>query len=158
MNPSPSSPNAPFFVDLEVLRLTKNGIWMSDDTEITHEPTRKLFSRSLVRDGGGYSLKVGRESKRVEVEDTAYFVTQIDGTPRTGVRVRLSDETEEALDPATLSYRPGRLTCRIKKGQEEAKFLHAAYFEFLKDLEEDNHAYFLSFGKTRIELSKRSAP
>ena len=156
MNPSSSSQNAPFFVDTEVLRLTKNGLWFSDNTEITHEPTRKLFSKSLIRDEQGYLLKIANETKRVVVEDTAYFVILIEGSPDKGFHLSLSDQTEETLHPETLSYRPGRLTCKVKDGKEEAKFLHSPYFGILKELEEDDHAYFLLFGKKRIELLRKS--
>ncbi len=150
-----TSENAPFFVDTEVLRLTKNGIWFSDDTEISHEPTRKLFARSLRRDEKGYFLSIGRETKRIEVEDTAFFVIRVEHSSAAVPEIVLSDETTERLDPQTLSYRPGRLTCRVKNGAEEAKFLHSPYFDLLRDLHEDQDAYFLTFGPKRIEILRK---
>lgn len=151
--------NAPFFVDNEVIQLTKNGVWIADGTEITHEPTRKLFARSLVRDSkGGYSLVIGRETKAIEVEDTAHFVIRVDGTPKLGVSLTLSNETQEPLQPGTLNYRPGRLTCLIKNGTEEAKFLHAPYFDLLKHLEEDSNAYYLKFGTKRFDIAPKKEP
>ena len=147
--------NAPFFVDNEVITLDRNGLWIADGQEITHEPTRRLFSRSLVRGEGGWLIKVGRESKKIQVEDTAYFVTGIDGTPAKGFTVRLSDESTEHLDPATLTYRPGRLVCRVKDAAEEAKFVSPAYFDLLRHLEEDAAAYFLVIEKRRVELAPR---
>jgi hypothetical protein len=149
--------NAPFFVDREVIVLTKQGIWLADGTEITHEPTRKLFAKSLKRDEAGYFLHIGKETKRIHVEDTAYFVSRMDGSPTNGILLWLSDESHETLDPKTLSYQPGRLTCKIKSHQEEAKFLHAAYFDLLKDLQEDSQTYYLEFGPkaqlTRVDLA-----
>ena len=56
-----------------------------------------------------------------------------------------------------MSYRPGRLTARIKDGKEEAKFLHAAYFDLLKDLQEDSKSYFLTLNGQRIELARKPA-
>jgi hypothetical protein len=149
MNPT----NAPFFVDNEVIKLTQNGVWLSDEIEIDHEQTVRMFAKNLKKDAEGYFLQIGRETKRILVEDTAYFVTRIEGTLATGLGVCLNDDTREQLDPATLRYRPGRLTCRIHHGQEEAKFLHAAYFELLRDLNEDDRSYYLNFGDTRIELA-----
>lgn len=145
--------NAPFFADNEVIRLTKNGVWLSDTVEIDHEQTRRMFAKSLEHDAQGWLLKIGRETKRIEVEDTAYFVTRIEGSATQGFEVCLSDESREKLDPSTLSYRPGRLVCRIKKGKEEAKFLHAPYFEILKDLEEDDTSYWLKLGGKRVQLT-----
>ena len=147
--------NTPFFVDREVILLTRNGIWLADGTEITHEPTRRLFAKSLKKDEKGYFLQVGRETKRIEVEDTAYFIHRIDGDPQVGFKLTINDETQETLDPGTLTYKPGRLTCRIKGNPgEEAKFLHSAYFDLLKDLQEDSKSYFLNFGgKDRIRIT-----
>src|SRR5258708_4281910 len=93
--------NAPFFVDSEVIRLTSNGVWMSDQTEITHEPTRRLFARNLERAPGAdrrYLIKISRESKSIVVEDTAYFVQRIDGTPERGFEITLNDGTQEKLN------------------------------------------------------------
>ena len=151
---------APFFVDREVIVITRAGVWLADGVEITHEPTRKLFARSLRRDAEGYFLSIGRETKRIEVQDTAFFVLRIDGDAETGFEVLLSNDERVRLDPATLQYRPGRLTMRwIPKGYsglEEALFLHAPYFDLLKDLQEDGAAYFLRIEGKRWELAPRT--
>lgn len=152
---TPAGPNAPFFVDNEVIRLTKNGVWLSDDTEIDHQQTVKMFAKSLKRDDEGYFIQIGRETKRILVEDTAYFVTSVDGTPEAGFEVRLSDESRERLDSSTLAYRPGRLSCKIKGGSEEAKFLHSAYFDLLKDLEEDDSSYLIRVQGKKIILAAK---
>lgn len=149
--------NAPFFVDNEIIRLTRNGIWIADGHEITHEPTRRLFAKSVQRDKNGYFLKIGRETKRIEVEDTAYFVHRVDRTPDGSIELLINDETREVLDPSTLAYKPGRLTCGLHRGDrgEEAKFLHSAYFDLLRDLQEDGSGYFLQIGKSKIILSRK---
>ena len=67
----------------------------------------------------------------------------------------MNDESRERLDPGTLRYRPGRLSCRIKGGKEEAKFLHAAYFDLLRGLEEDVRSYFTRIGAERIDLAAK---
>lgn len=142
----------------ETIVLTRNGVWLSDGTEITHDPTLRLFAKSLKKDGQGYFLQVGRETKRIVVEDTAYFIHRIDGSPESGYELWVNDETREKLRPETLSYRPGRLTCLLTRG-EEAKFLSPAYFDLLRELQEDGKSYFLSIGGKRVELSgKGEAP
>ena len=103
--------NAPFFVDREVIVLSKNGVWIADGVEITHEPTRKLFAKSLKKEKDGYHLHIGRETKKINVEDTAYFVIRIDGNSADGFLITLNDDSQETLDWATLSYQPGRLVC-----------------------------------------------
>ena len=152
------TPNAPFFIDNEVIVISKNGVWLADGTEITHEPTRKLFARSLKKDSQGYFLQIGRETKRIQVEDTAYFVHRLEGDPTTGYELILSDESREILDPETLQYRPGRLVCKTKDGKEEAKFLHSPYFDLLKHLQEDSKSYFLEFGSGNSGIRIQLAP
>jgi hypothetical protein len=149
--------NAPFFVDKEVIVLNQNGIWLSDGQEITHEATRKIFSKNLKKDVQGYFIQIQHETKYIQVEDTAYFVTRVDGEPGMGFTITLSDETQEKLNAQTLHYRPGRLTCEIKRSgnRERAKFLHAPYFDFLKHLEEDDKSYFIVIEKNRIELASK---
>jgi hypothetical protein len=137
------------YIDLEVITLTKEGVWMADGSEITHVPTRKLFARSLKRDRDGYCLEIGRETKRIEVEDTAYFVERMEGHD-----AQISDGTQEKIDPLTLTYQPGRLTARIKGGAEEAKFLRGPYHEFLRDLEQDEEGFFLVIAGQRVRLGK----
>ena len=155
-----ASGNAPFFIDNEVIVLARNGTWLADGMEITHEPTRRLFARSLHRDDQGYLLQVGRETKRIQVEDTAYFVEALEGGPAEGFVLRLSDDAREKLNPQALAYRPGRLTCRINRHgkPEDARFLHAAYFELLKHLEEDPHSYYLTLEGKRVVLAPKGEP
>jgi hypothetical protein len=156
MSTKPADPkNAPFFVDREVIVLSRNGIWLADGVEITHEPTRRLFAKSLrKREDGKYYLSVGRETKDINVEDTAFFVIRIEGSIDQGLTVFLNDETHEKLDPGTLKYRPGRLVCTVKTN-EEAKFLHAPYFDLLKNLNEDSEGYFLKIGNSNVRLARK---
>lgn len=142
----------PGYVDIETIRITRNGVWLADGGEITHQPTIRLFARSIRRDDQSYFLQIGHEYKRIEVEDTAFFVSRIQGAASEGYELHLSDATREKLNPATLTYRPGRLTCRIKGGEEEAKFLNPAYVNLLKELQEDDHWYYLVIEGRRVNL------
>lgn len=149
--------NAPFFVDNEKIILRADGQWVADDVEITHEGTCRMFFRGLEKDTKGYIIRVGRESKRVDIEDCAFFITRIEGTPSDGYELWLSDGTQVGLDPANLKYRPGRLSSIVmtRIGEEEAKFLRGPYFELLSYLEEDDKSYFLNFGGSKISLAKK---
>jgi hypothetical protein len=157
---SPTSPSS----ETEIISLTKNGTWLADGREISHELTRKLFARSIQRDSDGYFIRVGFETRRIQVEDTPYFVhrIEIERDPAQRIErviIELNDESRERLDPRTLNFRQGRLTCRVKSKAEEARFLHASYFELLQDLQEDSLGYFLLIGGDKITLeSKESAP
>ena len=102
---------------------------------------------------------MGKESKRILVEDTAYFIHRIDRLENGTVQLWVNDEEIEPLIPGTLEYRPGRLTCQIqRRGQREtAKFLHAAYFDLLQKLDEDESRYFLRLNGREFTLARKSS-
>ncbi|MCM2322024.1 MAG: DUF1285 domain-containing protein [Oligoflexia bacterium] len=140
----------------EKLVLNRHGTWLADGKEITHDATRRAFSRKIRKDSEGYFIQLGPEKKRITVEDTPYFVRRIEGSPQEGYELWLSDETHERLDPHTLDFTPGRLACRLARG-EEARFLHPAYADLMGNLEEDSEGYFIRFGASgelRINLSR----
>jgi len=151
--------NAPFFVDREVIVLNSNGTWLSDEIEITHEGSRRMFAQSLKHDEKGYFIQIQHETKYILVEDTAYFVSRVDQDSSGEFQISLSDEVIEKLDPSTLHYRPGRLVCSIQREgkKEEAKFLRGAYFDFFQEnLKEDETGYFILIAGRRIELAKKN--
>jgi hypothetical protein len=154
-----SAVNAPFFVDREVIVVKRSGVWLADGVEITHEPTRKLFARSLRRDAEGYFLAIGRETKRIEVEDTPFFVLRVDGSSSEGFTALLSNGQELVLALEAITYRPGRLAFRwvppAFTSEEDALFLHAPYFDLLSHLIEDERGYWLEAKGKRQLLQSR---
>jgi hypothetical protein len=133
---------APFFASEEVIRLTKNGIWMSDDTVIDHQGTVRLFAKSIhLSSSGQYEIRVGRESHPIIVEDTPYFVTGLENGSGHDL-IKLSDGSIEVLDFQTLQYQEQRLTCLVKSGKFYAKFLRQPYYELLKCAEQDIDGYY----------------
>jgi len=154
----PTPAHTPFFVPGEKIILTRNGDWLADGMEITHEPTRLLFAKNLKKDAQGYYIQVGYEAKRIQIEDTAYFILRLERQDDGSIILGLNDETRENLNLNTLKYSPGRLTCKVHQN-EEARFLHTSYFDLLKDLQEDEKSYYLTFftqgKKTRIDLSRK---
>lgn len=146
----------PLFTDLETIRLTRDGAFLSDGEEITHGRTVAAFHRFLGRDETGYFIRIGRDFKRIEVEDTARFVTAIEWRDESeeSVSLTLSDGTSETLAPETLSYRPDRLTCRVKDGSEEAKFLRKPYLELLMRALAERDGYAIRIGGQTIRLGQ----
>jgi hypothetical protein len=143
----------------EDLILTKNGVWLSDQEEITHERTILAFSRNIHRSQNGYEIRIGRERKPIHIEDTMFFITSIEGAPEIGFTIRTNDQRIGELDPETLRYRPGRLTCRVPDPNsgmmEEAKFLSTAYYEILKHLEHDENGYWITIEGKKILLDPK---
>lgn len=141
------------FIDNEVIKIDKNGIWLSNGEPITHEKTLQAYNRFLGRDKQGYFVEIGNNFKRIEVEDTAYFVTLVEHLDEDKIKIRLNDGCTELLDPETLTYRPERLTCLVKNKTEEAKFLSQAYYDLLKEIEEDLGEFFITISGKKIRLS-----
>ena len=147
-----------FFGFFENIILTKNGVWLSNGEEITHEGTLLAFSRNIYRCKDGYEIRLGNERKTIHVEDTTYFITSIEGAPELGFTLRMNDQRVSELDPTTLQYKPGRLTCKIPDPKtdinEEAKFLSAAYYELLKYIVHDENGFTITIEGKKIILSK----
>lgn len=140
------------FQDLETIRINEHGVWLSNGEEITHVETLRGFKRHLKRDENGYFIQIGVDSKRIEVEDTAYFVEQVFPSENQ-IKMRLSDETTEILDLKTLSYEPSRLVCKIKDGKETARFLPHPYHELLLLCDSEDSKFILKVGNQKVTLS-----
>jgi hypothetical protein len=151
------APDGRVFRDNETIRLTKDGLFLSNGEEITHERTVDAYHRFLGRDEKGYFIEIGRDHKRIEVEDTARFIREIEWTDEgAGVELTLADGSREILKPETLAYRPERLVCRVRDrgdGGEEAKFLRAPYHEFLLHALQEGDRYVVRIGKKTYRLT-----
>lgn len=144
----------PFFVKGEKIVLKKDGTWVADGTEITHDQTRDLFFRSIHFDTeqGQYYLEVGYERIFIEVEDTPYFVTSVD---RSTARAALSDFTDRMIAAEYMKYENGVLYLELPERGQRARFLSAAYYELLKGLEEDDGFYFVTIAGKRANLEAK---
>lgn len=154
MDDTPQTRSGTFFVKGEKIVLRRDGTWVADGVEITHEGTRDLFFKTIAWDPGErkYCLKIGYETMHIEVEDTPYFVTSIERQQTDCYLARLSNFTDVSLQAARLSYERGNLYLALDNGQR-AKFLSAPYYSLLRDLQEDDRAYFLSIAGTRADLA-----
>ncbi len=140
------------------LFLSKEGVWKFDGVEITHARTLEVLRKNLHRCEEGIYVQIGREQSWVEVEDTIYFVSSVDGTPENGFQLTLSDKTQEDLNPSSLRYKPERLVCRVKEGTEEARFLRGPYHDILQHLIEDDMGYSLQIKGEKIHLLHYPVP
>ena len=143
----------PFFVKGEKITLKRDGTWMADGVEITHEQTRDLFFKAIHWDGAEkqYYLEVGYERIFIEVEDTPFFVTSLEGHAAS-----FSDFTEAPLRADKLTYENGSLY-HLRDDGQRARFLSAAYYDILKGLQEDERFYFLTISGERVNLSPKAS-
>jgi len=147
-----------FFGIYEDLILTRNGIWLSNGEEITHHRTLLAFSKNLFRCKEGFEIRLGNEKKNVHVEDTLYFVVRLDGDPSLGYSIELNDGRLLELNPKSLQYHRGRLTCKVPHPndgtQEEAKFLTQAYYELLHHLEKTKDGFSITIEGETIHFQE----
>jgi hypothetical protein len=130
----------------EKIRLAADGTWFHGDTEITHQRTLDLFFKNVTQQNGKYVLTGEKQPVPIIVEDTAYFVRDL--TRKTGGRyeVKLSNGEKEDLNPETLDVgSENQLYCFIKGGKLKARFDRKVYNELMKDLDEREGFYGLSY-------------
>ena len=143
--------------EIEIV-LNQNGVWLLNGEEITHARTCRAFSQNIFQTEGGFEIRIGPEKKAIQVEDTLYFVTGISGDQNEGFTLNLNDGREVNLDPHTLLYKPGRLTCRVLHPNNgmivEAKFLTSAYYQLLAHLEKNEDGFFIKIKNEKIILDE----
>ena len=137
--------------------LHRDGRWTHEGHPVTHRKLREHFDRSVVYlpDTGKYVVTLRHFRGEIEVEEAAFFVRSFDAG--TG-RMALSDRSEEALDPSTLTLSPfdGALVCRVKRalcaGGLPARFTQAAQAELWLAVEETDAGPRLRLGDERVPL------
>jgi hypothetical protein len=108
--------------------LDAKGRFFNDGVGIEHGGLAAAFASWIRRhpDDGRFILTNRYDWTYFTVEDVPFFVRGLSVEP-SGVVLRLSDGTEETLDPSTLSVGDAdALYARVKGGEFEAKFLPAA--------------------------------
>jgi hypothetical protein len=121
--------------------LHHDGRWSHEGVPFLNRRLRAVFDRSVryLPEERLFAVQIGRFRGQIEVEEAAFFVRDLDVASG---RLRLSDGTTEALDPATLAVSPrdGALLCRVKRelapGGLLARFERAAQAELLLAVEE----------------------
>ena len=148
-----------FFVKGEKIVLKRDGTWIADGVEITHEQTREVFFRSIHWDEKGddtgkhYCLKIGYETMFIEVEDTPFFVTTI-SHEGSKILASVTDGHEIQIKPQNISYKNESLYLQVGNNQK-ARFLSPAFYEILKELQEDKSSYYLTIEGQKVILAKK---
>ena len=138
----------------------KDGWWYANDERIQNRRINLLFSQHLRKKPDGmYEIAIGWDKVTVVIDDAPYVVTRVTGDPTHGFTLRLNDESEEPLDPTTLSIGEGNvLYCRVKGGEHTARFLRPAYYQLAAHIQEtgEDEQFFLQLGTTQHLISSSS--
>jgi hypothetical protein len=119
------------------IRFGKDGRWYCDGEQISNAAICRLYARTMtVGSDGRARLELGEDRAEVEIEDTPWVVTGVDGDAARGFVVVLNDETREPLDPGSLRLSPEHVPyCRVKGGRVEARMLRPAWYELVRHAE-----------------------
>jgi hypothetical protein len=131
------------------IALDRRGHFSHDGTRVEHSGLATAFARWIRRhpDDGRWILENGYDWTYLTVEDTAYFVVGIRSESEPPM-LRLSDSSEEALDPATLSIGDDEvLRVRVKGGVEDARFTREAQLALAPLLADDEPLAVVVAGK-----------
>ncbi len=143
------------------LRLHHDGCWSHEGQPILNRKLREHFDRSVVYlpSERKFAVTLRHFRAEIEVEEAAFFVREVD---LASGRLRLSDRSEELLDPATLAWSPrdGALLCRVKPalappGGLLARFSHAAQAELLLAVEPAGEGFALRLAGRHVFLDLR---
>lgn len=123
------------------LVLHRDGRFTHEGRPVTNRRLREAFERGVryLPDEEKYVVQLGRFRGEIAVEETGFFVREVDAAEGT---LALSDGSREAFSPDTL--RPSRLDdgwlCSVKRdlvaGGLPARFTQAAWAELVQELEE----------------------
>jgi hypothetical protein len=119
------------------IRFGKDGCWYCDGEPIANRAICRLYARAMtVGPDGRARLALGEDRAEVEIEDTPWVVTGIEGDPERGFTLVLNDETREPFDPRGLRVSAEHVPyCRVKGGRFEARLLRNAYYALVRHAE-----------------------
>jgi uncharacterized protein len=144
-----------YTVESGKISFRRDGSWYNDEDRIENPRIALLFSQSIKRKpDGSYELQVAEERAPITVEDTPYVVTTIENDSQGGFVTVTNDEVREPLDPATLEVGAGNvLYCRVKHGDERARFLRNAYYHLAEHfVTEDGENFSIAIGTQRFPI------
>ena len=120
------------------IRLDREGRFWHDGVRVGHPGMQRAFASWIDRhpDDGRFILQNGYDWTYFSVDDVPFFVRAIRVTDA-GVSVLLSDDSEEALDPASLAVGENdAVYLRVKGGRFEARLTPEAQTQLAPLLDE----------------------
>jgi hypothetical protein len=149
-----------------MIHVDKEGTWFHNGAPIIDRGLLALFYRSLdLDDEGRYIITLKDQVCRLDVEDTPHVVVRTDfvSGPSHGEEdrfvLRFTDDSEEALDPKTLSIGPGHvLYCKLQNGKFKARFSRPGYYQLAQYFQEEPETgrFFLLMNEEKYYVEKAS--
>lgn len=138
----------------------KDGWWYANDERIQNRRINVLFSQHLHKTAEDvYEITIGWDKVTVVIDDAPFVVTQVTSNSEQGLTLRLNDESEEPLDPTTLSINQDNvLYCRVKGKEHAARFLRPAYYQLAEYIQgnEERGTFWLSLQERAYPITPSS--
>lgn len=143
------------------ISIDKDGTWYYRGAEMFRKDIVNYLSRHLcLDDNGKYLVSLQNDSAYIEVEDTPLVVRSIDwaSNQTTGgaqIRITLSDESCEELDPSTLRIGDHNIPyCRVRGNTLDARFNRSSYYQLAQLIRfEEGQGYYLPVNGNRYYLN-----
>ena len=141
------------------IRRDASGRWSQDGIELEHASLVRAFDSWVdVAEDGRYCLRNAINWAYVAIDGPAFFVREA-RRQGTEVRLRLSGDLEEALDPSTLRIGPdGALYCDVRPARLPARFDRHAAFGLEALLGEDGQGVYLEVAGARFRPPRVEDP
>ncbi|MEA3471269.1 MAG: DUF1285 domain-containing protein [Thermodesulfobacteriota bacterium] len=126
------------------IKIDKEGVWYYNGAEMFRKDIVNLFYEGLKRDESGqYRIELENDWCFIEVEDVPFVVKAVSKSGSKGegsetIEIFLNDGSSEELDLS--SIRAGKdnvLYCTVKKGEFDARFSRAAYYQIADYIDHD---------------------
>lgn len=139
------------FTRESTIRRNAEGRWFHDGEPVDQEAIERAFDRWIdLAEDGRFILKNAVNWAYVEIEGAPLFVRAVQLFEDRAV-LRLSDDTEETLEPRTLRQdAAGALYCDARGGRMAAKFSRGAQATLAPVVEEDEAGVYLRIGGVRV--------
>jgi len=141
--------------------IDREGRWFHKGAEMIQRDIVRLFYEHIEVDSlGRYVVRLGDESCYLDVEDTPFVVQRVrfeDDGDIQNLRVFLSDDTEEALNPETLFVgEENVLYCTVKQGRFSARFHRPAYYQLAEFVQEEEGRFHLPLNGRKHFIRRKS--
>lgn len=150
-----------------MIYVDKEGTWFHKGAPIIHRGFLLLFYKLIHLDQDGrYIIKFNEQTCVLDVEDTPFVIlrtTFVQGaTEEHSDRfvLDLIDETQEVLDPATLTVAADHVMyCKVRDGQFDARFSRPSYYQLAQHIQQDpvSDRFFLPLNGATYYIGQKGA-
>ena len=120
------------------LKLDRFGTWWHNGVRFSNEKLAAMFHRSIIFDAakGEYLLQIGQQRAEFDLEDTAWFVTELHDSSEPW-SVTFSDGSSEPFEPESITIGGEEQLYHPVKALHRARFTRPAHQRLLQHCHSD---------------------